>query len=469
MSWTSLISSDNMNPCHRLLVAAGVVAGMSLSLDAVAQTCDPPRILFVIDSSSSMRDDITEGGVTVTKWQAAQDAVHAVLAAFGDAAQYGLMTFPGSTGGCTTGSIDVDVGVGTGPEIETTLAGLNMQLSRSTPAGQSLLAASTYAGITDPAFPNYVIFLSDGWQYCSIPTSSAPVCVSSADCSLMGVDPCPTCNSCQTVSSDPACSGQPAHGCFCVRTWPVLGVEALTAANVTTFVVGFGSQVDALTLNAAAAAGGTALAGCDATSPDPSCYYQATAPSGLNAALEDIVQQVVVDDCLGPCDIPGHRTCAAAGWSACDAPSTVSCTSSCGTTGVQECVDGSLTECDAVCPDAGTGDAGGAAGAGGSAASGGTGGEAAAGGTGGAAAAGGSGGSAATGGTGGGTFDAGTDSGTAAAPGAGDTGESGDDGGCACRTGRSTGSGSLLASLAVACLALLRRRRVRPSVQSLFG
>ncbi len=426
-----------MKASQLFLGAAGLALGLSLCLDARAQDCDPPRILFVIDSSSSMLEDITEGGVTTSKWQSAQDAVHAVVSPYGDAAQYGLMTFPGPSGGCSTGTVLVDVNAGTAPAIENTLSTFDMQGSRATPAGQSLVAAANYPRITDPLYPSFVVFMSDGWQYCSIPTSGAPACATASDCTLMGEDPCPSCNSCQSVSSDPACDGPNADGCYCVRDWPVLGVEALAAEEVTTYVVGFGSEVDAMTLNAAAEAGGTALSGCDPTSSDPSCYYQATAPSDLTTALADIVQDVVTEGCLGPCDIPGERTCTASGWSECEAPSTIECTSPCGTTGVQECVNGQLTECDAVCPDAGTGGAAGAGGQGGSA------------------------GSAATGG---GPIDAGmpdarSDAGSGMYSGPTD---SGDDGGCGCRTAGTAPAGGFAGLAALAGLGLLGwRRRAR--------
>lgn len=234
-----------------------------------------------------------------------------------------------------------------------------------------------------------------------------------------------------------------------------MGVEALAAANVTTYVVGFGSQVDAKTLNQAADAAGTALAGCDPTSNDPSCYFQATAPSELNDTLANIVQQVVVADCAGPCDIGGTQTCTSSGWSACDAPTTVTCQSACGTTGSQQCVGGTLTDCDAVCEDAGTG--------GGAGAGGGTGGGAGEGGAGGAA---GAAGAAATGGGGGApdsgsaaTGGGGTDAGATPGP-SGSPAASEDDGGCACRTSpKSAPFSGLLALAAAAALTLLRRRR----------
>jgi MYXO-CTERM domain-containing protein len=403
-----------------------------------------------------MLDDITEGGTTVSKWAAAEDAVSAVLSAYGEAAQYGLMMFPGSSGGCATGEINVEIGANKAPEILSALSAINWSASRQTPAGQSLMASSKYAGITDPAYNNYVIFLSDGWQYCSIPTGSTPVCVSAADCTLMSVDPCPSCNPCQNASSDPNCKGKPADGCFCVRKWPVLGVQALAAAGVSTYVVGFGSQVDAKTLNQAAEAGGTALTGCDPNSDSASCYYQATAPSSLNAALADIVQQVVVDSCLGPCDIPGERTCTASGWSACDAPDHVECTSACGTKGTQQCVNGTLTPCDAECPDSGAAGAGGAGGTGGASGQGGEAGvgdEGAQGGKGGEGATGGTG---AVGGTGGEQTDAGLDKPKPPAP--EDTGE---DGGCACHTGRTAPSPIAAAFVALMAALGLRIRRRR--------
>ncbi len=184
-----------------LALAACAIPITLLAPSARAQTCDPPRILFVMDASSSMLQKIDNNGTQETKWQAVQDAVHSVFQNYGGAAEYGLMTFPGPTGTCSTGTVRVDVSAGTGSQIESTLFGLNIPANNQTPAGQSLVAASQYAGIIDSAHKNYVVFMTDGWQFCDIPGSSGPpVCASSADCSLMGVSSCPTCNSCQVGS-----------------------------------------------------------------------------------------------------------------------------------------------------------------------------------------------------------------------------------------------------------------------------
>lgn len=440
-----------------LVVASSLVAALlGFAHEARAESCDPPRIMFVIDSSSSMLDEITEQGVTTAKWDAAQSAVKAVTDAYPDAALWGLMTFPGLSGGCTTGTVLVEPAAGTGTHIQTGLANITMTGSRQTPAGQTLMAAASEPSITEAGKKNYVIFVTDGWQYCSVPvTNSAPVCVQSADCTLMGVDPCPTCNACNSGSSDPLCAGK-SDGCYCVRSWPVKGVQALKAAGVNTYVVGFGTNVDAKTLNAAADAGGTAIAGCDPTATTPSCFYKATVPSEFNAALADIVQKVVTETCTGDCGIQGTRKCTAAGWSDCDSPAEIDCQGPCGATGKQKCVAGVLSECDAVCEDAGAGGAAGSSGSGGAAGASGSGGKGGSTGTGGTTGTGGKSGSGGSAGKGGSK----TDAGTAGAEPAG-TGESGDDGGCGCRTaGEPSGSRALaLLGLGLAASLIARRKR----------
>lgn len=334
-----------------LLVAAAAVASLTFAKASLAQECSSPRILFVVDASSSMLTEITEGGVTTTKWEAVRNAAATVLGVYPDGAHYGLMTFPGPGGGCGTGSVLVDVGPGTASSVEGVLSSHTIAPGSATPAGQTLMAASQNPSITDPSNANYVVFLSDGWQWCDVGGSGSTTCATASDCSAMGYASCPSCDS----DSD---------GCYCVRNWPVLGVEALAQAGVPTFVVGFGQQVDAYTLNQAAEAGGTSLSGCDPTSELASCYLQATSPSELTQALATIVQAVVSEPCVNECGIAGEKTCGPEGWSVCDAPTSTSCTSSCGTTGTQLCVDGELTECDAPCDEGTGGQGGGAGGAG---------------------------------------------------------------------------------------------------------
>jgi MYXO-CTERM domain-containing protein len=346
--------------------AAFLLAAFLLPSVAHAEDCTPPRILFVVDASSSMLAAIGD----TTKWDAAQDAVATVLGTYPDSAQYGLMVFPGAAGQCATGEVKVDVAASTGSAIVAALANQSIPGNNQTPAGQSLMAASKYALITDPTYDNYVIFVTDGHQYCSV--NSGANCVTASDCQAMGVSPCPTCK-----------PDQP-DGCYCVQGWPVLGAQALAGAGAKTYVVGFGEAVNFKALNQTAEAGGTALPNCDPDATVPSCYFQATMPAELTAAFAAIVQELVTESCFGACGIPGERTCTANGWSTCDAPDEVECVSSCDTPGTQKCVNDVLTECssEAACGGNGGGGAGGAGGVGGGGVIGGTGGAAASGGTG---------------------------------------------------------------------------------------
>jgi len=336
----------------------------------------------VVDTSITMLDEIDSGGGgagggTISKWTAAEQAISAVLGAYPAEAQYGLMLFPGAAGECTVGEVVIDVAAGNASLISTELSTTVISGARHTPAGQSLMAASQYNLITENGYANHVIFITDGHQYCSV--DGGTHCVTAADCALMGIAPqdCPT------------CMPQQPDGCYCVQDWPVLGAQALANNNVTTYVVGFGSLVNCQALNQAAIAGGTDLPNCDPVtscqtgSTVPRCYYQSELPAELTAAFGTIVQQTTITEaCVGDCGIAGTRTCTVTGWSACDAPTSIECISTCQTVGTQECINGQLTECSSEvdCVDAGAGAASASGGAGGAGLSG-AGGMAAAGGT----------------------------------------------------------------------------------------
>jgi MYXO-CTERM domain-containing protein len=325
------------------VAAATCATVLSVGVDAEAQECAPPRILFVVDASSSMLAEIEDPSGTTTKWAGAVTAVESVLAAYPNAAQYGLMTFPGAAGQCSIGEVEIDVATGTGPQIVQALGGKSIPANNQTPAGQTLASASSYPLITDPGYANHVIFVTDGYQYCSVANGTA--CATQSDCTLMGVGSCP---SCLPDAND---------GCFCIQDWTVLGAEDLASQGVDTFVVGFGEQVNFQALNQTAVAGNTALPGCDPTSTTASCYYQASQPTDLQNALSNIVTQVVTESCVGPCGIDGSRTCGVDGWSDCDAPAELACTASCGLAGVQTCVNDTLGNCssEAMCGGGGMG------------------------------------------------------------------------------------------------------------------
>jgi hypothetical protein len=314
-----------------------------------ADACRIPRILFVVDASASMLDTIedAQGGET-SKWEALAGAVQSLTDAHQGTAAFGLMTFPGQEGGCSAGDVLIEPGAYNERAINQQIAELPIASNAATPAGQTLVKAAQSGLLSDAEYDNYVVFISDGWQYCSVAGEGAPTCAAPADCAALGMEDCGACNACQVNDSSEACQGQTGDGCYCVRNWPVLGVQALADAGVKTYVVGFGGSVDALTLNQAAMVGGDPLPDCDPSAEEQSCYLPATSPGELTAALDNIMLRLTREPCEGGCGIRGKRTCTIDGWSECQAPDAIRCTTTCGE-GTQQCTDGELSECSAAC------------------------------------------------------------------------------------------------------------------------
>lgn len=349
-------------------------SSQSNNVTSEEDVCRVPRILFVVDASASMLETISEDPAMgaeagKSKWEALAGAVESLTEAHSGTAMFGLMTFPGASGGCSAGDVLLDPTANNEAAINQRIAELPIANDAATPAGQTLMKAAQNEQLLDPSYDNYVVFISDGWQYCNVASDAgAPTCAAPADCEAMGIENCGGCNSCQVNDTDASCQGQNADGCFCVRNWPVLGVQALKDAGVNTYVVGFGDNVDALTLNQAAHVGGDPLPDCDPNSTDPSCYLKAGSPDELTAALDKIMLRLTRQPCEGDCGIAGKKTCTLAGWSECQAPTEARCASDCGTEGIQQCIEGQLSKCSATCDEpAGRGgsDAGGAGGSGG--------------------------------------------------------------------------------------------------------
>jgi hypothetical protein len=176
---------------------------------ARAQECEAPRVLIVLDKSSSMLGETSDGQ---TKWEAAEGAIGSVTAAHEDGIDFGLMIFP-DPDECGPGSVFVDCAPDTAGEIANALGAPPPEAGNWTPMAQSLAAAAQYDPLSEPGRRGYVLLVTDGWQWCS-PYDAA------------------------------------------TRFTPVDEVAALQRLGITTYVVGFGDGVDVLTLNRAAAAGG---------------------------------------------------------------------------------------------------------------------------------------------------------------------------------------------------------------------
>lgn len=187
------------------------------------------NLMIVLDKSTSMNDPISGN---TTKWKAATAAVSQLLAQ-SSSIHFGLELFSVSTNKCTAeaGTIRVGIGAGTASAIDAALATLPNADGHGTPiAAGGLAVAAGDPGLADATRAEGVVIVTDGEENC-------------------GGD-------------------------------PVAQVKALfsRAVPVRTWVVGFGSGVDATMLDRMAVQGGTARL----TTPR---YYQADVAADLQAAL----------------------------------------------------------------------------------------------------------------------------------------------------------------------------------------
>jgi MYXO-CTERM domain-containing protein len=279
-------------------------AGAALAPRAHATSCDPARAMIVLDKSSSMNGTIAGK----TKWEIARTAIDGITSQFETKIDLGLMTFP-RDGACSPGDVDIDTQPMQHDEIAAALGEPPPAAGNWTPMAQTLDVAVATASLQDAQRQRYVVLITDGWQWCS--------------------------------PYDPS-----------TRFAPVDSVAALNDMGVKTFVVGFGGEVDSLTLNKMAVMGGTAPEGCDPATTG-SCYYQADNAAQLTAALDAIAVQVSAEicdgqdnDCDGQIDEEltqactsacgsGTETCSFGTWAGCDAPPVM-----------PEVCDGSDNDCD---------------------------------------------------------------------------------------------------------------------------
>ena len=250
-----------MQKRHRLIPYLGIVTltaslGAILAPSAASAQCKAPRVLVVLDKSSSMLGTVG----TETKWDIAKGALSQVVQTYQTSADFGLMIFP-SPSQCGPGTVKVPIGPVTAASILAELTTPPPVAGNWTPMAQSLDAAPNAAGLKDAAYPRHVLLITDGWQWC---------------------DPHDTAN----------------------RFLPVNSVTALKQLGITTHVVGFGDGVDSLTLNKMAAAADTKISPtCDPTASKPEdtnhCYYQASNPQALLAALQAIAKKITQEVCDG--------------------------------------------------------------------------------------------------------------------------------------------------------------------------
>ncbi len=236
------------------------VAILVLSADASARRC--PNVLFVLDRSGSMSEDPDGNFKPPTKWKLLQDAVVAVLDAYGDQLAFGMEMYTSSSfsnDACYNDTkIDVQPAHGTAQEIKTKL--LAASPSSGTNTGEAIRRAhSDVTAFKDASRGEYIILITDG---------------------------------------DPNCnSGEPKY------TSTEIANAATKNPSIHTFVVGFDGSggVNPKNLNDMAKAGLEPISGCDPMKNKP-CYYSASNAQKFQDSINQIIGTLAGSSVLGGCD-----------------------------------------------------------------------------------------------------------------------------------------------------------------------
>jgi Putative metal-binding motif len=265
-------------------------------LKASADQCVVPKVLIVLDKSSSMTNQ-TDGH---TLWYWATDAISNLTNTYEGLIDFGLMVYPG-VDKCTPGEVKVDCGPANATPIIMELADPPPSGGNYTPMYQSLDVAATYAPLLDSTSNNYVIFLTDGWQWC-----------------------------------DPYDATE--------RFYSVDSVATLNSLGIKTAVIGFSGSTDVTALHRMAIEGDMTTTSCDPTAStiddNNRCNFQTDDGPSLDAVLNAIALEITAEICDGidnNCD--GNI----------DEGLFQSCSSDCGS-GIEQCVNGIWGGCTAEEP-----------------------------------------------------------------------------------------------------------------------
>jgi hypothetical protein len=201
-----------------------------------------PDVMLVVDKSGSMGDPLQTGG---QKWSVMRNALNQVVSAKQDEINFGLLLFPADDQ-CGVNPVQVGIAGMNATMITNQLAPVSPV--GATPTYMALGMAQNYYA-TFPVNPDgrYVLLATDGL---------------------------------------PNCAGNGANPNGATVSESIDAIEALAAAGIKTFVIGFGDiNADPTTLQAMAVAGMT------------DNYYPANSPADLQAALDAISGTVTSASC----------------------------------------------------------------------------------------------------------------------------------------------------------------------------
>jgi hypothetical protein len=241
-----VIPSGPVQPEDGATPAAGACSGTDLPIAYRA-----PNVLIVLDRSCSMRRrldapsrDGTGPDDVRTKWYAAREAIHGMLAQHPGKLRWGLMVYPDPFEGCGSPiATEVPPADGTEPAIRAQLADALIQpfgicdlgQPHQTPTAEALESVLGVAALRGPERPSFAILVTDG---------------------------APGCGATESTLAD-------------------LGRQLLDA-NIPTAVVGFAAGSNTEALEALAQASGLPRPGAN-----PS-YYKAESAAELEGALDAI-------------------------------------------------------------------------------------------------------------------------------------------------------------------------------------
>jgi hypothetical protein len=220
----------------RTMIALILLSSL-VAAPAAGQQCEKPNMMIVQDRSGSMGSTCNPPN---TKWASAVGAINYILSNFSSSLRFGLSLFP-SDGGCGAGIINVDVGDNTASQITTQLNANPPETDcyGKTPIAATLMALNLYRPLKSIDRRNYVMLIADGMETCAYDTTNDPV----------------------------------------------RSANDLYRAGIKTYVIGFGSGVDAGVLNAIAGAGHTGS------------YYAADNQTQLQQAMNAIINEALVEIC----------------------------------------------------------------------------------------------------------------------------------------------------------------------------
>jgi hypothetical protein len=214
---------------------------------------DPPDLLIVLDRSGSMILAPGFPPIGESKWSIMSSALTDLTAAKEGNIRFGLSVFPTDNACGVSPGAAVPIAIDNAAEIASWMSSNGPD--GNTPAQFGLQEAlDIYTSIPVNPEGRYVLFATDGI---------------------------------------PNCGGDPPNVDIVSDAETVAAVEALTAAGIPTYVLGFGDPLgfDPAVLNDAALAGGVPRAG------GPPHFYHANNAAELDAVLEDISGGVIVPSC----------------------------------------------------------------------------------------------------------------------------------------------------------------------------